>query len=201
MNRAQEKFGEPIEIVRKKVEASMNAMIQDFIRQAPFAVLATADEEGRCDASPKGGRAGFIRVLDEKHLILPDIAGNNLFQSYGNLETNPNAGLVFLIPGCDWTVRVNGSVSLLDAEAGKLEGFAPEVFDPDDNTRVIQGILLEVEEAYMHCPRAFTFSKLWNTPQIEKTVAQHPNKYWLGRWREEMAKAGAPPLVLEGDES
>jgi len=201
MNRAQEKFGEPIEIVRKKISASMNGMVQEFIRRAPFAVLATADEEGRCDASPKGGRAGFIRVLDEKHLILPDIAGNNLFQSYGNLETNPNAGLVFLIPGCDWTVRVNGSVSLLDAEAGKLEGVAPDVFDPDDNTRVIQGILLEVEEAYAHCPRAFTFSKLWDTPQIEKTVAEDPNKYWLGRWREEMAKVGAPLLVLENDES
>jgi predicted pyridoxine 5'-phosphate oxidase superfamily flavin-nucleotide-binding protein len=179
----------------------MNAMVQDFVREAPFAVLATASAEGDCDASPKGGRPGFIRVVDEKHLIVPDIAGNNLFNSYENLETNPKAGLLFLIPGCDWTVRVNGRVSVLDAKGGKLEGISPEVFDPDDNTRVLQGILLEVDEAYAHCPRAFTFSKLWNTERIDASVAKDPNRYWLGRWRDEMNRAGAPPLVLEGDES
>ncbi|MBW2426358.1 MAG: pyridoxamine 5'-phosphate oxidase family protein [Deltaproteobacteria bacterium] len=194
MNQAQSKFGEPLEIVRKKISSSLTPMVQDFVRQAPFAVLATASETGDCDASPKGGRPGFVRVVDEKHLVLPDIAGNNLFQSYGNLETNPKAGLLFLIPGCDWTARVNGRVSLLDAEKGKLKGVAPEVFDPDDNTRLIQGILLEVEEAYLHCPRAFTFSKLWDVERIGEKRAEDPNRYWLGRWKEEMKKAGAPPL-------
>jgi hypothetical protein len=198
MNRAQKKFGEPIELVRKKVEPSLNAMVQDFVRQAPFAVLATANGEGDCDASPKGGRPGFVRVVDEKHLIVPDIAGNNLFNSYENLETNPKAGLLFLIPGCDWTVRVNGRVSVLDAKGGKLEGVSPEVFDPDDNTRVLQGILLEVDEAYAHCPRAFTFSKLWNTERIEESLAGDPNRYWLGRWREELKRAKSPTPVLEG---
>ena len=194
MNQAQQKFGEPREIVRKKVASSMNEMVRDFIRQAPFAVVATSNGAGDCDASPKGGRPGFVRVLDEHRLIVPDIAGNNLFQSYENLESNPKAGLVFLIPGCDWTVRVNGRVSLVEAERGKLQGFAPEVFDPDDNTRVLQGMLLEVDEAYAHCPRAFTFSKLWETGQIEATRAKDPNDYWFGRWREEMERAGAPPL-------
>lgn len=199
MNQAQKKFGEPIEIVRKKVFPEMNGMIQDFIRQAPFVVMATANAAGDCDASPKGGRPGFARIVDAKHLVLPDIAGNNLFQSYENLETNPKAGLLFLIPGCDWTVRVNGRVSLLEAESGRLQGVAHEVFDPDDNTRVQQGILLEVDEALSHCPRAFTFSKLWDTEAIEATRAEDPNRYWLGRWRDEMAKTDAPPLVLEGD--
>lgn len=199
MNQSQEKLGEPIEIVRKKVAPSMNGMIREFIGRAPFLVLATASGDGDCDASPKGGRPGFVRVVDERHLILPDIAGNNLFQSYENFETNPKAGLVFLIPGCDWTVRVNGRVSVLDAKGGRLQGVSPEVFDPDDNTRLVQGILLEVDEAYAHCPRAFTFSKLWNTASIESTMAGNPNRYWLGRWRDEMALAGAPPLVLEGD--
>lgn len=199
MNKAQQKFGEPIEIVRKKVFPEMNGMIQDFIRQAPFVVLATANGEGDCDASPKGGRPGFVRVVDEKRLVVPDIAGNKLFQSYENLETNPKAGLLFLIPGCDWTVRVNGRVSPLDAEGGRLQGVAPEVFDPDDNTRVIQGLLLEVDEAFSHCPRAFTFSQLWTTKTIEKIRSEDPNRYWLDRWREEMRKADAPPLVLADD--
>lgn len=196
MNEAQKKFGEPIEIVRKKVFASMNGMVQDFILQAPFVVMATANEDGDCDASPKGGRPGFVRVVDEKHLVLPDIAGNNLFQSYENLETNPKVGLLFLIPGCDWTVRVNGRASILDAEGGRLQGVPAEVFDPDDNTRVQQGILIEVDEALSHCPRAFTFSKLWNTDSITETRSQNPNRYWLGRWRDEMAKTDAPPLDL-----
>lgn len=199
MNRAQQKFGEPIEIVRKKVFPDMNGMVQDFIRQAPFVVLATASGDGDCDASPKGGRPGFVRVIDEKHLVLPDIAGNNLFQSYENLETNPKVGLLFLLPGCDWTVRVNGRASILDADGGRLRGVAPEVFDPDDNTRVLQGILVEVDEALSHCPRAFTFSKLWDIDAIEATRSQDPNRYWLGRWRDEMAKTDAPPLVLEGE--
>jgi predicted pyridoxine 5'-phosphate oxidase superfamily flavin-nucleotide-binding protein len=167
MNQAQSKFGEPLEIVRKKISSSLTPMVQDFVRQAPFAVLATASETGDCDASPKGGRPGFVRVVDEKHLVLPDIAGK---------------------------ARVNGRVSLLDAEKGKLKGVAPEVFDPDDNTRLIQGILLEVEEAYLHCPRAFTFSKLWDVERIGEKRAEDPNRYWLGRWKEEMKKAGAPPL-------
>lgn len=199
MNRAQEKFGEPIEIVRKKVFPFMNGMVQDFVRQAPFVVLATANEDGDCDASPKGGRPGFVRVVDEKHLVLPDIAGNNLFQSYENLETNAKVGLLFLIPGSDWTVRVNGRASVLDAKGGQLQGIAAEVFDPDDNTKVQQGILIEVDEALSHCPRAFTFSKLWDTDSITETRSQDPNRYWLSRWRDEMAKTDAPPLVLPGE--
>ena len=196
MNQAQQKFGEPIEIVRKKVFPIMNGMVQDFIAEAPFVVLATANGAGDCDASPKGGRPGFVRVVDEKRLVLPDIAGNNLFQSYENLETNPKVGLLFLLPGCDWTVRVNGRASILDAEGGRLKGVAPQVFDPDDNTRLIQGLLVEVDEALSHCPRAFTFSKLWDTESIDTRRASDPNRYWLGRWRDEMAKTDAPPLVL-----
>jgi len=190
MNQAQQQFGEPLEFVQKKVMSSLNGMMREFIGKAPFVVLATSGRDGDCDASPKGGRPGFVRVVDEKHLVIPDIAGNKLFQSYENLESNPHAGLLFLIPGCDWTARVNGSTSRLDAEGGKLQGVASEVFDPDDNTKVLQGILLEVDEAYVHCPRAFTFSKLWDTERIAETRAGDPNKYWFGRWKEEMAKDG-----------
>jgi predicted pyridoxine 5'-phosphate oxidase superfamily flavin-nucleotide-binding protein len=189
MNQAQQKFGEPLELVRKKVFPNLNGMIQEFIRQAPFAVLATANGNGDCDASPKGGHPGFVKIVDEHHLLFPDIAGNNLFQSYENLETNPKAGILFLIPGCDWTCRVNGRVRVVGANEGGLEGVSPEVFAEDGNTRLLQGMLLEVDEAYSHCPRAFLFSKLWDTDGIAATRAKNPNKYWLGRWREEMEKA------------
>jgi hypothetical protein len=184
MNLAQRKFGEPKESTVKKVEPRMNAMVQDFIRSAPFAVLATSSSEGDCDASPKGGQPGFIKVLDEQRLVIPDIAGNKLFQSYENVESNGKAGLVFLIPGCDWTVRVNGSARPIDVKDDVLGGAAPEVLWEDDNTRVLQGLLIEVSEAYAHCPRAFLFSKLWETDRIEAAQKDDANRYWFGRWRE-----------------
>lgn len=186
MNRAQQKFGEPIELVVKKIFPAMPEMIQEFVRAAPFAVLSTADGEGNCDASPKGGKPGFVKVLDEQRLLLPDVAGNKLFQSYGNLETNPKAALLFLIPGCDWTVRVNGRTSVVEKSDGRLTGVAPEVFEADENTKILQGLLLEVDEAYAQCPRAFTFSKLWAVEAIGVARSQDANRYWLGRWKESM---------------
>jgi predicted pyridoxine 5'-phosphate oxidase superfamily flavin-nucleotide-binding protein len=190
MNRAQQRFGEPSGIVLKKVAPFLDAMVQDFIRQAPFAVLATADAEGNCDASPKGGRPGFVKVLDEKRLLVPDIAGNKLFHSYSNLESNPKAALVFLIPGCDWTVRVSGRVSVVVPGDRDLAGLSPEVLASDDNTRVLQALLLDVVEAYAHCPRAFTFSGLWDPERIAETRAGDPNRYWYARFREAIAERG-----------
>jgi predicted pyridoxine 5'-phosphate oxidase superfamily flavin-nucleotide-binding protein len=186
MNQAQQKFGEPIELVVKKVAPTMNAMIRDFVQAAPFAVLSTSDREGNCDASPKGGKPGFVKVLDEKRLLLPDVAGNKLFQSYGNLETNPKAALLFLIPGCDWTVRVNGRTSIVEKSDGRLAGVDPEVFLHDDNTKILQAILLEVDEAYIQCPRAFTFSRLWDVDQIGAAREADANRYWLLRWKDSM---------------
>ncbi len=186
MNRAQQKFGEPIELVVKKIFPSMPEMIQEFVRASPFAVLSTADGQGNCDASPKGGRPGFVKVLDPQRLLLPDVAGNKLFQSYGNLETNPKAALLFLIPGCDWTVRVNGRTSVVEKSDGRLTGIAPEVFAADENTKILQGLLLEVDEAYAQCPRAFTFSKLWDVDAIAAARAGDANRYWLGRWKASM---------------
>ena len=186
MNRAQQQFGEPIELVVKKIFPAMPEMIQEFVRAAPFAVLSTADGEGNCDASPKGGMPGFVKVLDEHRLLLPDVAGNRLFQSYGNLESNPKAALLFMIPGCDWTVRVNGRASVVEKSDGRLAGIAPEVFEHDENTKVLQGILLEVDEAYAQCPRAFTFSRLWDVDRIGAARAAKVDRYWLGRWKESM---------------
>jgi uncharacterized protein len=187
MNRAQERFGEPIPLVVKKIFPVMNEMIREFVAASPFAVLSTADAQGNCDASPKGGLPGFVKVLDEKRLLLPDVAGNKLFQSYENLETNAKAALLFFIPGCDWSVRVNGRASVVEKSDGRLSGISPEVFASDDNTKILQGLLIEVDEAYAQCPRAFTFSKLWDTDRISEVRATNPNKHWLERFKASMA--------------
>lgn len=186
MNQAQERFGEPKETTVKKVLPFMNEMVRDFVARSPFAVLATANGAGDCDASPKGGRPGFVKVVDEKALILPDVAGNKLFQSYENVESNPRAALVFMIPGCDWTVRVNGRASVVGGNQGALEGLEPEVRFSDDNTRILQGLRIDVDESYAHCPRAFLFSGLWDTGTIDSARSDDANRYWMERWRESM---------------
>jgi PPOX class probable FMN-dependent enzyme len=170
-NKYQEKFGRPAERTKGKVRPAMAPWIQDFIQHSPFCVMATSDADGHCDASPKGGTLGFVKILNEKQIFLPDVAGNKLFHGYTNIESNPRVGLVFFIPGHNHTVRINGRVTVIDGAA--LDGTPLEVFDPDDKAEILQGLLLDVEEAYSHCPRALKFSRLWDVEQIARN-SRHP---------------------------
>ena len=130
--------------------------------------MATSNADGDCDASPNGGTPGFVKVVDDRTLLIPDLGGNRLFQGYQNFESNPKVGVVFMIPGVDVTVRVNGRVDVMDMANLDRLGDAPEVFWADDNTRLIQGIRVHVDEAYFHCPRAFKFAAPWETATIEE---------------------------------
>lgn len=150
-----------------KVKGHLEPYVRAFIENAPFAILSTADADGNCDASPKGGLPGFIKVVDERTLLVPDIGGNRLFQSYQNFESNPRAGLLFMIPGMNVTVRVNGRIELLEGEAMAERGIEPELSWSDENSGLIQGIVLHIDEAYFHCPRSMQFADLWNTETIE----------------------------------
>lgn len=154
-------------LAETKVKDHLEPFVRNFIANSPFAVLATSSADGDCDASPKGGRPGFVKVVDDRTLLIPDLGGNRLFQSYQNFESNPKAGLMFLIPGSDVTVRVNGRVEIVDRERLEAMGVAPEVSWSDANANLVQGILLKVDEAYFHCPRSFLFADLWNTATIE----------------------------------
>jgi uncharacterized protein len=136
--------------------------------------MATSDADGHCDASPKGSKPGFVKVLDERRLLFPDVAGNKLFQSYQNMDANPHVGLVFMIPGVNDTVRVNGRVSIVEKE--DLDQLEVEVslYEIDDRSHHLQGIIIEVEESYGHCPRAYTFSRLWDVATIAAHQAARP---------------------------
>ncbi|MGE3539604.1 MAG: pyridoxamine 5'-phosphate oxidase family protein [Candidatus Tectimicrobiota bacterium] len=175
-NRFADKFGYPNPQGRAvtKVKEYMTAYVQAFIAQAPFMIMATSDAEGHCDASPKGGQPGFVKVLDERRLLVPDVAGNKLFQSYQNLDTNPHVGLLFFIPGVNDTVRVNGHVVMVDKDELEQQNVALALYNPDDNARHLQGIIVEVEEAYGHCPRALKFSQLWDVETIQANQANRP---------------------------
>jgi hypothetical protein len=134
--------------------------------------MATSNAAGDCDASPKGGTPGFVKILNDKQLFIPDVAGNKLFHGYGNIEQNSKVGLIFLIPGHNSTVRINGRVTVVDRS--QLSDAKLEVFDPDEKAEVLQGLLLDVEESYSHCPRALKFSRLWDVGEISKNSAKPP---------------------------
>ena len=173
-NRHQKRFGPPVDRVRGKLRDHLHPWVQRFIQASPFAVLASANAAGQCDASPRGGRPGFVRVLDERHLLLPDVAGNRLFQSYANVDENPHVALIFFVPGLGETVRVNGRARVVDREELERLGGSLSVYWSDDNTRQLQGLLVEVEEAYAHCPRSIAFSRLWDGGIIAANVADRP---------------------------
>ena len=168
-NRFTRSHGKPRERTVAKVKGYMTDEVKEFIEKAPFVVMATSDGQGHCDASPKGGKPVYIKIVDDSHILVPDVAGNRLFQSYQNMNENPHVGLVFLIPGRDDTVRVNGRVRIvMDDELDKMEVELAVKFR-DDNSKLLQGILVEVEESYTHCPRAFKFAGLWDVDEIDRT--------------------------------
>jgi len=171
-NSFREQFGEPADRTKAKVRPYMIEWVQDFIRQSPFAILATSNAAGQADASPKGGMPGFVKVVDDRHLLIPDVAGNRLFQSYENMAGNPQVGLLFLIPGYDCTARVNGTVEIVDKEKLAELNIQMEIFNPDEHAKIWQALLLTVDEAYAHCPRALKFSKLWDVETIAKNQEQ-----------------------------
>jgi PPOX class probable FMN-dependent enzyme len=175
-NRFTRAFGMPVEKIRTKIKDRLPDTIRNFIAESPFLVMATCDPEGRCDASPKGGKPGFVRILDDGHLLVPDVAGNKLFQSYQNMDANPHVGLIFFIPGLSEVVRVNGRVQIVGRERLDEQGVEGEMLNPAGNRDVLQGIVVEIDEAYTHCPRAINYANLWD-PEIiawRQGTGDHP---------------------------
>lgn len=175
-NRFTKAFGLPVERIQTKVRPCLTDPLKAFITQSPMLVMATSDREGRCDASPKGGLPGFVSILDDTHLLIPDVAGNKLFQSYLNMDENPHVDLLFLIPGLSEVVRVNGRVTIVSKIELDRWGVDGARYDPDESRDVVQGIIVEIEEAYTHCPRALNYSRLWDADEIARRQASgtHP---------------------------
>jgi PPOX class probable FMN-dependent enzyme len=146
--------GEPSEVARKKELPALDAHARAFIRRSPFLLLGTAGADGRCDVSPKGDAPGFVRVLDDHHLVVPDRPGNKRFDGMRNILNNPHVGLIFLVPGNDFTLRVNGRAAIT-REPALLESLAVQGKVP------LLAIGVEVEEVFLHCARSFRRGKLW----------------------------------------
>ena len=126
-----------------------------FVALSPFVVLSSCSRDGKCDASPRGGEPGFVKVLDAKTLHIPDAPGNNRLDTLENLLRDPRIGLLFMVPGVDETLRINGSARLRDEPA-----FADHFAQERQRPKVV--IEVRVEEAYLHCAKAFMRSSLWD---------------------------------------
>jgi PPOX class probable FMN-dependent enzyme len=148
-------LGEPKELVRKKIVDRLNPLTRQFILQAPLVCLGTSDAQGNCDVSPRGDPAGFVRILDDATLLLPERPGNRLADSLRNILSNPHVGVLFIIPGVTDTFRVNGRATLT-TDAALLEPCAVE------GKRPKLGILIDIDAAYTQCSKAFLRSDCWN---------------------------------------
>ena len=151
----REMLGEPARLIREKIADRLNPLTRQFVERSPFVVVASGRPDGGLDVSPRGDPAGFVRILDERTLLLPDRPGNKLADTLTNLLEDDRIALLFLIPGVNDTFRVNGRARIVDdpelLAASEVEGKVP-----------LLGILVEVEEAYTQCPKAFLRSDLWN---------------------------------------
>lgn len=133
-----------------------------WIERSPFLVMSTVDKDGHLDASPKGDPAGFVKVVDEKTLAIPDRPGNHRFDSFQNILQNGRIGLVFMVPNRNEVVRVNGSAQIV-RDAPLREKLAINGRIPDF------AIVVGVEEAFYHCGKAIIRSKLWKPSEAAPT--------------------------------
>lgn len=140
-------------VIRKQLPA-LDAHARTIINASPFVLVGTANAEGRCDVTPRGDGPGFVHVVDDSTLVIPDRPGNKRIDSMQNIIDNPHAGLLFLVPGMDETLRVNGRAFVTD-DVDLLDLMVVT------GKRPLFGIVVEVEEVFFHCARAFRRAKLW----------------------------------------
>ncbi|WP_328606020.1 pyridoxamine 5'-phosphate oxidase family protein [Amycolatopsis sp. NBC_00345] len=180
--------GEAGEMVSKKILGHLDEHARTLIAHSPFCLLATSAPDGSCDVSPRGDPAGSVLVLDDKTLVLADRPGNKLVDSFRNILDNPHAGLLFIVPGMNETLRVNGRATIVsDApffDDLMVKGKRPQL-----------AIVIEVRELYMHCAKAFLRSSLWR-PETWPERSELPT---LGRIMRDQLNLGVPADQLDAD--
>lgn len=148
------KFGEVHPLAITKSRPALDKYSRQFIAMSPFLVISTADEAGKADLSPRGDPPGFVHVVDDRTILIPDRPGNNRLDTMANITANPNVGCLFFIPGYEDTLRLNGKARITD-DADLLAGCTVNGKQPK------VGILISVEEVFLHCAKALKRSKLW----------------------------------------
>jgi PPOX class probable FMN-dependent enzyme len=150
----REIVGVPGDRSKLKELQRLDAHCRAFIARSPFVIVATSGADGTCDVSPKGDAPGFVHVLDDRRLVIPDRPGNKRLDGMLNLLANPHIGLIFIVPGRQETLRVNGRAWITrTTELLSLMAF--------NGKTPLLGIGVEVEQCFLHCPKAFLRSRLW----------------------------------------
>ncbi|GAA2852652.1 pyridoxamine 5'-phosphate oxidase family protein [Paenarthrobacter ilicis] len=147
-------IGLPLDRTRKKVRSTLSDFDRQWLAASPFCVLSTTDSEGRVDASPKGDPAGFIKVLDNTTIAIPERPGNRLAFGFHNILQNPNVGLLSVVPGRTDTLRINGTAQVV----GNADFFDQMLVK---GHRPRAAVVITVEEVFTHCGKAFMRSGLW----------------------------------------
>jgi PPOX class probable FMN-dependent enzyme len=160
-------LGHPSEGAVRKVLPAIVDEFRDFIAQSPFMLIASSDRDGNLDISPKGDPAGFVHVLDERTIAIPDRPGNRRGDTFSNILQNPNVALFFLVPRSRETLRVQGRASIVrDAklrESMTVQGKTPDL-----------AIVIEVREAFLHCAKCVVRSGVWQA-ETWPEVAEIPS--------------------------
>jgi len=184
-------YGDPSAMAQRKQLERLDEHCRTLIAASPFVVVGTSNAAGEQDVSPRGDPPGFVKVLDDKQLLIPDRPGNRRLDSLSNLLENPGVGLLFMIPGMNETLRVNGRGRIITD---------PEVLAD----MIVQGkpplsaLLVEVEAAYIHCGKALIRSRLWSPdaqvdrkslPSLGKILADQIEGLKVREQEERLAKA------------
>lgn len=147
-------------LAKQKSLDHLDPHARDFIARSPFLCIGTQSAAGRADVSPRGDPCGFVKVLDDRTLLIPDRPGNNRLDTQSNILANPGMAVLFMIPGFDDTLRVNGTAQIST--------------DPDllallavDGRLPITAIVVSVQEVFLHCAKAFRRSKLWDPEALQ----------------------------------
>ncbi|GGA19383.1 MSMEG_1061 family FMN-dependent PPOX-type flavoprotein [Paenibacillus physcomitrellae] len=170
-------LGFPSELVKKKTVYELDNHCRNFISMSPILFLSTSDDKGFCDVSPRGDAPGSVFVLNEKHLVIPERPGNRRIDSLRNILLNPRVGIVFIIPGLEETLRINGKAYVIKDH---------EILDlmKAKDKKPLLGIGVEIEECFIHCAKAFKRSRIWESeswvavdalPSIPKILKDHVN--------------------------
>ena len=166
--------GTPVKRVAEKVRPSLHPIDREWLAASPFCLVATSAADGTCDVSPRGDPPGFAHVLDDRTIAIPDRPGNRRVDGFANVIENPHVGLIFVIPGRPDTLRINGSARLV-REAPFFEELVVRGHRPT------LALVVDLEEVFYHCSKAFLRSALWDPetwmptavpsrPQIAKAI-------------------------------
>ncbi|MEU6786306.1 pyridoxamine 5'-phosphate oxidase family protein [Nonomuraea angiospora] len=159
----RELLGEVMPRAATKERVRLHERDREWLAASPFCLIATSDDAGACDVSPKGDPAGFVHVIDDTTIAIPDRPGNRRADGFLNVLTNPHVGLIFLIPGRNETLRVNGRARLI-----REAPFFDEMIVKGHRPHL--ALVVEIEQIFFHCAKAFLRSSLWKPDSWEPEV-------------------------------